>query len=66
MIQKHTFSAALHYAKSGEYDRAIKEFNRSLQLKPDNAIAYTNRGIVCRNKGDVDQSINDFNRAVIT
>ena len=40
-----------------DYDQAIK-------LNPDYAIAFRNRGIAKQKKGDNDEAIADFNRAI--
>ena len=45
------------------YDNAIKHYGRAIELKPDFAEAYSNRGIVHAKKGDHDQAIRDFNQA---
>ena len=54
------------YAYSGkrQYDLAIADFTRAIQLKPDNAFAYRNRGLAYTLKGQDDLAIADFNRAI--
>ena len=32
------------YAKLGQYQRAIENYNEAIRLKPDYSIAYINRG----------------------
>jgi formylglycine-generating enzyme required for sulfatase activity len=59
-IQKGLF----YYEKKFEYNRAIKEFTRALDLKPDQASAYYYRGIVYYEKGDYDHAIEDFTEAI--
>jgi len=34
------------YYMKGEYDRAIRDYNKAIELKPDCAEAYYNRGTV--------------------
>ena len=36
----------------------------AIQIKPDYADAYNNRGIAYDKKGDYDQAISDYNRAI--
>ena len=48
----------------GDYDRAIADFDRAIQLKPDDAVAYANRGWAYDDKGDYDRAIADFDRAI--
>ena len=48
----------------GDYDRAIKDYDRAIQLDPKNVFAYRNRGIAYENKGDHDRAIQDYDRAI--
>jgi tetratricopeptide (TPR) repeat protein len=41
---------------------AQQELNRS--LKPDYALAFVNRGIARRDKGDVEGALQDYNEAI--
>jgi tetratricopeptide (TPR) repeat protein len=52
------------YGEKGQYDQAISDFNRAIELNPRDIKAYNNRGIVYRLKGQYDQAISDFNRAI--
>jgi len=52
------------YAYKGDYDRAITEFNRAIQLQPDYAGAYNRRGAAYGFKGDYDRAIADFDKAI--
>ena len=45
-------------------DRAISDYDRAIQLKPDYAEAYNNRGSAYAYKGDLDRAINDWNQAI--
>ena len=50
--------------QKGDFDRAIEDFNKAIDLKPDYAKAYYNRGIAYGDKGDFDRAIEDFNKAI--
>jgi tetratricopeptide (TPR) repeat protein len=52
------------YGEKGQYDQAISDFNRAIEINPRYTMAYNNRGIVYRLKGRYDQAISDFNKAI--
>ncbi len=52
------------YANQGQYDLAIAEYNRALELNPSDAEAFNNRGAMYINRGQHDLAIADFNRAL--
>ena len=52
------------YNKKGEIDRAIKDYSKSIELKPDFDHVYFNRGNAYHSKKDYDPAIADFTRAV--
>ncbi len=54
----------LAYAKKGQHDKAISDFNKALEINPKYAEAYFNRGITWIKKFDFDQAIADFNKAI--
>jgi tetratricopeptide (TPR) repeat protein len=51
----------LVYDDRREYDRALQDFNRAIQLYP---WAFTYRGITYRKKGEYDRAIKDFDEAI--
>src|SRR5580698_9720267 len=55
---------AIAYRRSGNYDRAIADYNEAIKLEPKNTAAYYNRGIAYQSKGDLDRTISDYNQAV--
>ena len=54
----------ISYYQKGEYDQAILDFDKALQINPMNAEAYNNRGSVYGEKGRYDQAISDFCKAL--
>lgn len=51
-------------ANKPDLDGAIVDFNKAIELKPDDADFYNSRGIVKARKGDTDGSLADFKRAI--
>jgi tetratricopeptide (TPR) repeat protein len=54
------------FAEKGQYDQAISDFNRAIEINPRYNKAYNNRGIVYRLRGQYNQAISDFNKAIAT
>ncbi len=52
------------HLEKGEYDQAISEFNKALEINPRDANAYFNRGLAYHNKGQYDQAISDYTKAL--
>ena len=54
----------LTHRQNDENDLAIKDCDKAIQLKPDYAEPYSNRGSAYRNKGEIDRAIEDYDRAI--
>jgi tetratricopeptide (TPR) repeat protein len=52
------------YDKEGQYDQAILDYNKALEINPRYAEAYNNRGVIYRKKGQFDRALLDYNRAL--
>jgi tetratricopeptide (TPR) repeat protein len=52
------------HVEQGRYQQAIADFNRALQIKPDNAAAYINLGHTHMEMGQYQQAMADFDRAI--
>ena len=50
--------------KNGEYDHAIADFSKAIELDPENVMAYQQRGITYYCKEDIDKAIEDYNAAI--
>jgi tetratricopeptide (TPR) repeat protein len=51
-------------AAKKEYDRAIFDFSKAIELDPKSALAYHNRGAAYLEKGDYENAISDFTKAL--
>ncbi|MCF8368773.1 MAG: tetratricopeptide repeat protein [Bacteroidales bacterium] len=47
-----------------DYDGAISDFSKAIELNPDYTMAYNNRGIIKGTKGNFKEAWNDFNKAI--
>ena len=54
----------LAYNKKGQPDKAIKDLNEAIRLKPDFTVAFIARGVAYYKKGQYDQAIKDLNEAI--
>ena len=52
------------YDNKGEYDRAIQDYDKAIELNPNDAEAYNNRGVAYENKEEYDRAIQDFDKAI--
>ena len=48
----------------GQSHKAIEAYSHAIELNPDNAIAYYNRGTAYHSKGELDRAITDYNKAI--
>src|SRR5207249_1717769 len=51
-------------AGKGDYDEAISDYTRAIEIDSKNALPYRDRGIMKTNKGDYDGAIVDLERAI--
>jgi tetratricopeptide (TPR) repeat protein len=52
------------YKRLGEYQRAIVDYDRAIELDPNYARAYASRGSAFRNLREYKRAIEDYNRAL--
>ena len=52
------------YLQKGDYDHAIEDLDTAIQLKPNYANAYTNRGVAHYKKGKIADAIKDYTQAI--
>ena len=58
-------SAGVTHLQQGQYDRAIRDFDRALAIRPGMVVAWRNRGLAHRNKGDFERAIADYDQAIL-
>jgi tetratricopeptide (TPR) repeat protein len=52
------------YLNKGQYDLAMADFNKAIEIDPKFAKAYNNRGDAYEKKGQYDLAIADFTKAI--
>ena len=58
------FNHGLTYATSEQYEAALEEFSRAIELDPDDAQAYSNRGTAYHQLQQYEGALEDFGRAI--
>jgi tetratricopeptide (TPR) repeat protein len=53
------------YAAKGEFERALRDYNESINLNPSNAGAYVNRALALAKQGDFEGALNDYGQAIL-
>src|SRR5262249_51497334 len=52
------------YASQGQYDLAIDDYSKSINLDPNYARPLNNRGVAHKRKGELDLAMKDFEAAI--
>lgn len=63
-VNKAYFNRGNAYIDKNNYDQAIKDYTKVIELNPQNADAYNNRGASYINKNNYDQAIKDYQKAI--
>jgi tetratricopeptide (TPR) repeat protein len=58
------YNRGLAYVVKGQFDKAIPDFNKAIDINPRYAEAYADRGVVYIIKGQYDKAIADYNKAI--
>jgi tetratricopeptide (TPR) repeat protein len=68
LLDKHNINSYNNlgaiYAQEGSYEKAFKNFNIAIELKPDHAEAWFNKGNLLYNLQDFEESIFSFTQAI--
>src|SRR3974390_2553835 len=52
------------YSTQGQFDLAIQDYDKSINLDPNFAKPLNNRGVAYKKQGDYDRALQDFNAAI--
>jgi tetratricopeptide (TPR) repeat protein len=58
------FNRGKAFAAKGEYDHAIDDYTKSLDIKPRDSKAYLYRGIAHEKIGNIEEALTDFNASI--
>ena len=63
-LAKEHFNRGFTYGKLGEYEKAIQEYDKVIQLNPAHTFAYFNRGHAYYSLGQHQRTIQDFDKVI--
>lgn len=63
-IVKNALTSGMEQRNAGNFDVAIEIYTKAIELVPNNAGLYADRGRVNREKGDLDSALEDVNKAL--
>jgi tetratricopeptide (TPR) repeat protein len=52
------------FGMKNEKDKAISDYNKSIEISPNSAHSYNNRGNIFREINQLDEALSDFNTAI--
>ena len=58
------YNRGFAYDELGQYQEAINDFDKAIQLDPNYITVYNNRGVVHGKLGEYEQAIQDFNKII--
>ena len=64
IIPEEWFNRGTIYIYKRDYEKALHDFNKAINLKPDYYEAYCNRGAALAYMKNMNESLKDFNKAV--
>ncbi|MYA68721.1 tetratricopeptide repeat protein [Candidatus Poribacteria bacterium] len=63
LARTYIYRGAARYWQKGDFDGAITDYTRAIELDPEYAEAYNYRGFAHLNNGDIDKAIADYVKA---
>lgn len=64
LARTYIYRGTARYWKKGDFDGAITDYTRAIELDPEYAEAYNYRGFAHLNNGDIDKAIADYTKAI--
>ena len=58
------FNRGLDYGYKGEYEEALKSYDKAIELNPDDALAWSNKGAALDNLGKHEEAIKSYDKAI--
>jgi tetratricopeptide (TPR) repeat protein len=58
------YNRGLAYQLKKEYDKAIADYTKAIEINPNDAEAYNNRGLAYGSKKEYDKAIADYTKAI--
>jgi Flp pilus assembly protein TadD len=52
------------FARKYDYDRAIRDYNRAIKLRPDDPSLFEGRGLAHANRSNFELAVKDYDRAI--
>ncbi|MGN6369765.1 MAG: tetratricopeptide repeat protein [Phycisphaerae bacterium] len=59
------YGVAMEYAKAGEFEKALTEFNELLRRAPEYVAGYFMAGRTCEQKGDVEEAKRFYREGIV-
>ena len=59
------YNRGVAYFRQGDYDHAVEDYTKALELSPDEAEVYFDRGIAHSHNREFDHAIYDYTQALI-
>ena len=65
IIEARTYvDKGVQYFALGQYEKAIKSYDKAIRLNPKTANAYNKRGVAYQSLGQYDKAIQDYDEAI--
>ncbi len=64
VISQFYYNRGIKKSKLGSYEEAIRDYNKAIELNPNDARAYHNRGYAKSKLGIFDEAIRDYDKAI--